>query len=528
MPGVLFARTKARSLLPQPASFLTRDLQLVPPPSPYPTPRRCFAILSSPPQNFLVLRSLHQWLVEGRTPLSGRQAVTAAAAAAPHGILPLSVTSESLGTLELLSLPGSVRVDEEFIGLVAAAAGGDGGGANGGRGDTAGIYLFPSAASVPPQKKAAHGAGVATEKAALAGTGNPSAAAAVAKDPPTKGEGGEAVARRGIVGSSSASIAASIRGWYNWSGGIRRRGGGGGTVNLGPPRPGDRVRLTDKNYVACYLPFNWPGKPATAAPKPAENGGGAGGGGGWVVGGLYRGLLSGYTYWTTPAAAAAAAAGDADDGAVATTNGGGRSSSSSSGSNSAGYGRASSAATTANALSLDELYVVLDERSFMVAVPDPDSPADGGLLVCVAPLRNTAAKKHPANPRVLELRVSTKEEGRVGSTGGPGLFLPVPGGGEAAAVANVGGGGGEASFRGVGHRGIWHLVSGLGVQGREGGKEGGGLVDFYAEWWGGVGLVSSSLGMSGMLFLPQVGCSLLVVVTLEPLPPVFFVVLVTL
>lgn len=417
--------------------------------------------------------------MEGRTPLSGRQAATAAAAAA-HGIPPLAVASaESLGTLELLSLPGSVRVDEEFIGLVAAAAGGDDGGADGGRGDTAGIYLFPSAASVPPQK-AVPGASVTKERAALGSTGgDPSAAAAATatKTPPTKGEGGEtAAARGGPVGSSSASIAASIRGWYNWSSGIRRRGGGGGTVNLGPPRPGDRVRLTDKNYVACYLPFNWPGRPATAAPKAAGgSGGGSGGGGGggaWVVGGLYRTLLSGYSYWTTPTATAAAGGADgADSGAIMTTNGGGRNSSSSSSSDYARHRRASSSACSttgganasakANALSLDELYVVLDERSFMIAVPDPDAPADGGLLVCVAPLRNTAAKKHPANPRVLELRVSTKEEGRAGSTGGPGLFLPVPGGSEAAAVAEVGRREGGGRFRGVGHRGIWHLVRGL-------------------------------------------------------------------
>eukprot|EP00903_Cladosiphon_okamuranus_P018674 g17188.t1 len=434
-------------------------------------------------QNFLVLRSLHQWLVEGRTPLSGRQGAAAAAAAAPHDFPPLAAASaESLSTLELLSLPGSVRVDGEFIGLVAAAAGGDGGGAEGGgRGDTAGIYLFPSATSTP-HKKAAPGASVTKEKEALGATvgGDPSAAAVIAatKTLPANGEEGEERGR--LVGSSSVSIAASIRGWYNWSGGIRRRDGGGaggrGTGKLGPPRPGDRVRLTDKNYVACYLPFNWPGKPATAAPKLAD--GSAGGGGAWVVGGLYRTLLSGYSYWTTPTPAATAASGGVDgaggalSGAIATTNGGGRSSTGSTGGDYARHRRASSAASStttggggganadANALSLDELYVVLDERSFMIAVPDPDAPADadGGLLVCVAPLRNTAAKKHPANPRVLELRVSTKEEGRAGSKGGPGLFLPVPGGGEAVAVAEAAGGEGGASFRGAGHRGIWHLV----------------------------------------------------------------------
>lgn len=397
-------------------------------------PRRRCPFCFPPPQNFLVLRSLHQWLVEGRTPLSGQ---AAAAAAAPHGIPPLAEASESLSTLELLSLPGSVRVDAEFIGLVAAAAGGDDGGADG-RGDTAGIYLFPSAASVPQKT-----AGVAAKEAALAG-GDPSAATASAtKNPPSKGgTGGGGEGARGI--GSSASIAASLRGWYNWSGVVRRRG----PVNLGPPRPGDRVRLTDKNYVACYLPFNWPGKPATAAPKP-DNGGVGGGGTGWG-GGLYRTLLSGYAYWTTPTAAAAPAppGGGVDNG----TSNGGRSSSSS-----ARHGSSSPSA----ALPLDELYVVLDERSFMIAVPDPDSPLDGGILVCVAPLRNTAAKKHPANPRVLELRVSTREEGRAGSSGGPGLFLPVPAG-EAVAAAEVGVADGTTSFKGAGHRGIWHLVRGLG------------------------------------------------------------------
>ncbi|CAN0556853.1 unnamed protein product, partial [Ectocarpus sp. 12 AP-2014] len=43
----------------------------------------------------------------------------------------------------------------------------------------------------------------------------------------------------------------------------------------------------------------------------------------------------------------------------------------------------------------DELCVILDEQNFMVVVPDPPySPLHGGLLLCVAPLKNTTAKIH--------------------------------------------------------------------------------------------------------------------------------------
>lgn len=105
-----------------------------------------------------------------------------------------------------------------------------------------------------------------------------------------------------------------------------------------------------------------------------------------------------------------------------------------------------------------EIYVVLDDLNFFVASPDPNSPLDHGLLLCATPLRNAVAKTHPANPRVLELRVSTQEAGQEGA-GGPGLFLSTTN----ASPRNSAEAGsrweGGVNFRGVGHRGLWHLVS---------------------------------------------------------------------
>lgn len=109
-------------------------------------------------------------------------------------------------------------------------------------------------------------------------------------------------------------------------------------------------------------------------------------------------------------------------------------------------------------LHLVELYVVLDERNFLLAVPDPESPMDGGIIVSMAPMRNACAKSHPANPRVAELRVSTREQGRVIGGEEPGLFLPMAGGASSDGRDGVGGGDGGASFRGAGHKGVWNLV----------------------------------------------------------------------
>ena len=105
-----------------------------------------------------------------------------------------------------------------------------------------------------------------------------------------------------------------------------------------------------------------------------------------------------------------------------------------------------------------ELYVVLDDRDFLVAEPDPDSPLDNGRILCAAQLRNAVARPHPANPRVLELRVSTRETSQARANGGPGLFLPTTSPAAVASRYGVDGDGG-ASFRGVGHKGLWHLVS---------------------------------------------------------------------
>lgn len=107
-----------------------------------------------------------------------------------------------------------------------------------------------------------------------------------------------------------------------------------------------------------------------------------------------------------------------------------------------------------------EIYVVLDDHNFLVASPDPDSPLDHGLLLCANPLKNAVAKAHPGNPRVLELRVSTQESGQEGAGArGPGLFLSTTN----ASPQNSAEAGsrweGGVNFRGVGHRGLWHLVS---------------------------------------------------------------------
>lgn len=99
-----------------------------------------------------------------------------------------------------------------------------------------------------------------------------------------------------------------------------------------------------------------------------------------------------------------------------------------------------------------ELYALLDESSLVLAAPDPVS-MENGLLACAAPLRNVVARPHPADSRVLELRVSTRASGGAG----PGLFLPVVATAASRPSDRPANG---ADFRGAGHRGLWHLVSG--------------------------------------------------------------------
>ncbi|CAN0229243.1 unnamed protein product, partial [Hapterophycus canaliculatus] len=248
---------------------------------------------------------------------------------------------------------------------------------------------------------------------------------------------------------------------------------GSGGAELARPRPGGRVQLSGKLCLTCCLPFNWPGESvappstiggtsqtvgkstgvasavaaAASAMFASTESGRSGGGGG---GGISSGIISGPALRTKT---------------LATAGGGGER-----------WEREERRRDQEHQWrrqqelqqelqqnpswpdpSLDELSVILDEASLMLAVPDPPySPLHGGLLLCVAPLRNTAAKVHPANPRVLELRVSTREEGQPGSSGGPGLFLPVPVG--QTAGSGIGDGGGGAGFRGAAHAGVWHLV----------------------------------------------------------------------
>lgn len=430
-------------------------------------------------QNFLVLRSLHQWLVEGRTALDGHAVAAAAAATVPlaaprptigaassnrspaHRAPPPPPPLSSSGAGAPVLLPGSVRVDAEFLGLVGAAAGGNG--AAGEEEDTGGFSLFPPPASEPREEGEEEDV---TKTITMRAASDTSAFVAGNTRPATTTAWGRGGGNRGE--EVRAAIATSIyiptpkrmdRG--KW-GSVHERSGG--AADLEPPRVGDRVSLSGKRCLVCRLPFNWPGKATTTGAASKSSGIGWGGG-------IVRSLLSsGYSLWMT---------------AAPTTGGGTPASSSSSRSisRSAASGapsggsavrshnhhrrrqhsqwQSSSSSSSPRPLDLDELYVILDERSLMIAVPDPDSSHNGrGLLVSVAPLRNTAAKSHPANPRVLELRVSTREESRAGSSGGPGLFLPVPVP-ETEAPRMGGGADGGNSFRGAGHRGVWHLVRGF-------------------------------------------------------------------
>lgn len=102
-----------------------------------------------------------------------------------------------------------------------------------------------------------------------------------------------------------------------------------------------------------------------------------------------------------------------------------------------------------------------NDPSLLLAIPDPDSPLDNGILLCVASLRHTVARILPANPRVVEFRFSTTKDGRVEQREwepGPGLFLPVSPTAGGNGVSDVGDESGGPSFRGVGHRGLWNLV----------------------------------------------------------------------
>lgn len=441
------------------------------------------ALPPSFPQNFLVLRSLHQWLVEGRTALDGH-AVAAAAAAT----VPLAAPRPAIGTPAgsnrslqhrsppppppspaPLLLPGSVRVDAEFLGLVGAAAGGSG--AAGEPDDTGGFSLLPSPVSEP--REDAEDAPKSPTRAAsdtsafVAGNTRPATTA-------WGGGGGAAEEIRAAIATSTYVPTPKRNDRGKW-GSVSDRSG---AADLEPPRVGDRVWLSGKRYLVCHLPFNWPGKATTNGAASKKSGIGWGSG-------IVRSLLSRYSLWMAAPTGAPASSSRSGIAGGVPSGGSGRSAVRSHHHHHhrrRQHNHRQSSSSAPRPLDLDELYVILDERSLMIAVPDPDSSHNGrGLLVCVAPLRNTAANTHPANPGVLELRVSTREEGQVGSSGGPGLFLPVPVPEKTA--PGIGGGDGGNSFRGAGHRGVWHLV-------RE---------DCVCRWGGGWGVGGSSFYDKGCI-----------------------------
>ena len=209
---------------------------------------------------------------------------------------------------------------------------------------------------------------------------------------------------------------------------------------LSEPRLGGRFQLSGRRCVACCLPVNWPG--ATVLPAGAN---GTANTNGAAASAVTKALL------TTTKVSDAGGSGGSGGGSISSNSHTGR-----------GYYRRGPSPPLPPNLHLVELYVVLDERFFLLAVPDPESPMDGGIIVSSAPLRNACAKSHPANPRVAELKVSTREDGRAGGGEGPGLFMPsapieVASRDKRGGVGGEGGDGG-ANFRGAGHKGSWHLV----------------------------------------------------------------------
>ena len=171
---------------------------------------------------------------------------------------------------------------------------------------------------------------------------------------------------------------------------------------LSEPRLGGRFQLSGRRCVACCLPVNWPG--ATVLPAGAN---GTANTNGAAASAVTKALL------TTTKVSDAGGSGGSGGGSISSNSHTGR-----------GYYRRGPSPPLPPNLHLVELYVVLDERFFLLAVPDPESPMDGGIIVSSAPLRNACAKSHPANPRVAELKVSTREDGRAGGGEGPGLFMP--------------------------------------------------------------------------------------------------------
>ncbi|CAN0195771.1 unnamed protein product, partial [Ectocarpus sp. 8 AP-2014] len=235
-------------------------------------------------QNFLALRSLHQWLVgEGPPSDDGTATAIADAASSPICFPPPGASARRPPSPPPPRPPpppppptssfvvGSVRVDKEFLALVGVIDDVD-------DGQSGGVLL--ENADRDPSKHANSGREEET-----------------------------AYFPRSRSGSDSFS-----------------RTSGGAAA---PPRPGGRVELSGKLCLACCLPFNWPGTmaaepPASATrvstaaaaarkrrsagaaaapptPVPTQNGGGSHGGR-VNGGGMFSGLLYGPALWTGTAA----------------------------------------------------------------------------------------------------------------------------------------------------------------------------------------------------------------------------------
>lgn len=432
------------------------------------------------PQNLLILRSLHRWLLDDKA-ASGTARTTAppppTTTTSTGGFCPPTPPPRQSSLLPPPS-PGSVRVDAEFLDLVGAAGTDVDGEENGGGARSS---LLPSAASSTAPEEISGADKKGTAEAATTTTTNGGASSAASF--PGRNFAKRTTKEEAVSDSTTASCSSSKS--TSLAHGTNGGGGGGGSAELARPRPGGRVQLSGKLCLTCCLPFNWPGE--SVAPPPPSMDGAVGKNTGAAAasvaaesgrsgGGLSSGIISGAALRTktlsTTAGGASAAAGSGDFCHHHHYQQRRRQELERQRERQERERREEEQRRREQERqwrwqqelqqqlqqhpswpdpSLDELSVIIDEGSFMLAVPDPPySPLHGGLLLCVAPLRNTAAKIHPANPRVLELRVSTREEGQPGSAGGPGLFLPAPVG---QATED-----GWASFRGAGHLGVWHLV----------------------------------------------------------------------
>lgn len=198
------------------------------------------------------------------------------------------------------------------------------------------------------------------------------------------------------------------------------------------PTISERVRLSGRRIVACWLPHSWPGLALEFAPQADGSSVFQGASNDRTENGRLRGglALEGHGH----------AQGRPDSCSTTRLT------------VMAGKAIASTRPTIATSTYPlpRELYAVLDDDSFIIATPDPTS-MENGCVVCAASLRHSVARPHPADAGVLEVRVSTRQ----GGGPGPGLLLPV------VSAAAPGPGDYEpsgTSFRGAGHRGLWHLV----------------------------------------------------------------------